>query len=460
MAKKGIQTNGSNTGDQNSYFNPADFTIPTGTPTVPQNPVPDIPTQIPSASPAPQPTDYPAQGGGSAANAESVEGNSGGKYDGLPELYITLLGGTSSGKSSFMAGFVQSLVRQTKTINTQQGGTLRLSMKLIEFRSSDSLMTISGSDSAQAVVDAARLGQIIESLSFYWDKQTMRFPEGTTGNSKSYTFVVRVNGTPVATLTVMDYMGGYIDSPDQHKDEMRELGVSCALSHGVIIMADAEKIVGSMIGGEIQTEKAHFDLNAAQINQLMFTISENAKHPVTTVFAITKSDLPAVRAKTNFCANNFQHAAKLLADIIYNGAFDDLSCRKDWWHAIVPVSAVGQNKVDVHNNFLQNAIIRQENIDTTVLFCIYSQLSLLIAQQEETLRQTKRRRYELRALFTTRRDRLARKEAHILAQKQLDELRHLQNVLSARISDFQSVMPLVYMYGIGGIGRVEKGPQS
>ena len=458
MAKKGIQTNGSNTDGTNSFFNPADFTIPTGTP--PKTDVQDI--QIPATPPTPQPTVPPVHTGTPAqGNADSgVEGDSGGKYDGLPKLYITLLGGTSSGKSSFMAGFVQSLVKGTKTLLSAHG-TARISMKLIEYRSSDSLMMFSGSDSANIFYDAASLGGIIESLSFYWDKQTMRFPEGTTGNSKSYTFIIRVNGTPVATLTIMDYMGGYIDNPDQHTpEEMRELGVSCSLSHGIIVMADAEKIVQSMNGGDIMTETVQFHLNAAQINQLMFTISERASHPVTTVFAITKSDLPAVREKRNLCANDFQYAANLLADTVYNGAFDDLASKDQWWHAVIPVSAVGQDKVDERNNFKPNANIRQENIDMAMLFCIYSQLGLLIAEQTETVRQKKRRRYELRALFTTRRDRLARKEAHMEAQKVLDLLQKLQDIISAHVDDFTRIMPLVHMYGIGGIGRVEKGPQS
>lgn len=408
----------------------------------------------PAAVPEGQPQTPPADN--SHEPERPAQTRRAGKNDTLPALRITLLGGTGTGKSTFIAGLIETFANLVYPLGS--GSAARISLKLLRFRSSDSIISISEVSAEDAAVDSLMLTHHLDEFSFFRDGAALRFPEGTTGNSKSYTFLLQVNGTDVCRLIIMDYMGGYIDHPEMHsRQEMQMLGESCAASDAVIIMADTTKLVADLSDGVLMPDAAHFHMNSAQINQLIYTISDHSESPVTVLFALTKSDQPAVQACSALCSEHFRAAADMLRSIVYSGAYNQLLVRRDWWYGIIPVTAVGPDKVDEYNRIKPGAVIKQENIDLSLLFCLMSHLERMIAGQQAQVSAAKRRRFDLGHLLTAIKEFRIRRDACLHEIEVLDALHLLKNQLDAQMHLFLEAMPLIRIPKIGEIGGSGEG---
>ena len=159
----------------------------------------------------------------------------------------------------------------------------------------------------------------------------------------------------------------------------------------------------------------------------------------------------------NICANNFRAAADMVANEIYNASFTTMLGHDDWCHGIIPVSAVGQDKVDQNNQPREDAVIHQENIDTAFVFCIYSHLARLISDQERRVKKARRDLYALRALLSTFHHRRELKKNYHTQQKILSELVQLRSILtSQQDAIFGSAIHDLHMARVSEIGRVRR----
>ncbi|MBQ1463600.1 MAG: hypothetical protein IIZ18_02215, partial [Ruminococcus sp.] len=200
------------------------------------------------------------------------------------------------------------------------------------------------------------------------------------------TFEVQVNGNPKCLLTITDYAGELIDRSNNVPDSMLTmLAKHISDSDAAIVLAsarDMSKHIEDVYAADecmFMEQSTKDELSADRINNLMQYINNN---DFTMLLAITQKDSPQVDRRVS--VNNFARAAHDLMEHIYFPTF----CRaKDmnWSYGVLPVSAIGTRKngqpnVDQNNQLLPDANIRQENIDTSIIFCLYN---AILAKEKE-----------------------------------------------------------------------------
>ena len=416
---------------------PGSYTLPPQQNTPSQQ---NIPPQQPQQPQTYQPPQQQVRGAGN-------------QHNDLPEIYISILGGTGSGKTSLISGLISCFYYNHRDLMTPQG-KVSISMQLIKYVSSDTLLTVSNHHSGTAIVDTLRLAEIVQSLTFVHRNGEIAFHDGNP-DSKSYTFLTCVNSVPVFKLVILDYKGGYIDAPGINASEMTELGDSCAASHAIFVLSDMSKILDQMVDGRLRDQLIWNNANVAMIYQILTEVFGNADRPISTLFLMTKTDMPALREHANLCANNFAAAAELVRTKVFSNCFGYLEANREWPHGIVPISAVGPGAVDENNRLRQDADIRQINIDTALLFCLLYNLDWVIARQKRQTFDAKKQCLFPRFLAKLFRSLRPRFELLDRENKKLQMLRLLLDALGQMSSDFEAAMPFINMPGIDGIGKAE-----
>ncbi|MGN0650820.1 MAG: hypothetical protein ACI4KM_10315 [Oscillospiraceae bacterium] len=302
---------------------------------------------------------------------------------------ISLLGGTGSGKTSFMGGIVQALV-----VNAGRYGTQDESCNvMLEPKKSVSFDNDIFSDefdpSTIRIIEGTEVGN--ELLEKYY--MTDRFkPQTTTGYISEYEFALTINSYESCRMIISDYAGELFSSYEKNRENFPELAKKLAESDVLIIMADGV-VVSDHYGHGTNLQEF---LTAKTFNILFPTIVEVAKSinkKMTVLIAITKADSPRIAAQ--YKADNFEDTSAMLIEKAYKSIYT--KCEICGWNfGIIPVSCVGDNTTRVVNTdrrtyeeIIAGADLKQKNIDIAILYSLYIHIEEMIDYLERTLERLK-----------------------------------------------------------------------
>ena len=242
---------------------------------------------------------------------------------------------------------------------------------------------LTGKESADYISGGSKLSAELETN---W-KIDKAFKAGTaTTKFIELTFEVQINGQSKCLLTITDYAGELIDRSNNVPDSMLTMLANHINDSDAAIVLASARDMSKHIEDTFAADECMFmeqntkdELSADRINNLMQYLKSN---DFTMLLAITQKDSPQVDQRVS--VNNFARAAHDLMEYIYRPTF----CRaKDmnWSYGIIPVSAIGRKKngqpnVDENNILLPDANIRQDCIDTAIIFCLYN---AILAKEKE-----------------------------------------------------------------------------
>lgn len=255
------------------------------------------------------------------------------------------------------------------------------------------------------------------------------------------TYLIELNGEPKCQLVITDYAGELIDNSSNVPEAMlKQLANHIANSNAAIILANS-RAMSNHIKNVITNDKCIFneaktqnELAAKRLNDLMRNMTmEN----YCLLLAITQCDSPQVDGRLS--QDNFARTALDLANYIYQPTFITAK-NNNWSRGIIPVSAIGRKEdgssnVDENNDFLPDADINQWNIDVALLFCIYNSVFAVQKQINEELKGYKK--------LEINRERRERRD---LLKQQNDDLCDIMDIIMSEKDIFnniyQKVMPM------------------
>ncbi len=350
----------------------------------------------------------------------------------LCEFYISLVGGSASGKTSFISGVVQLMVSQGLSVGkageenyiyfrpvavgsgeiSSQPEPVRAAAQAVPMISSPFAMSQGGGggafsaapgkpssfrDAAQVpsldisdMEGADKLGtaQQVERLIRQWQIMSAETAGEKKGgfhaptdkvNFAEMTFEVIVNDEPRARLRITDYGGEFIDDPDGTVSNVYSKLINHIYnSDGAIILANVramEEHIDDTFDANTSMFRAvgvNRSISADSINALFRGMGE--KDDFTVVAALTQTDNPYIDKRLR--ENNFRRPLMELKKNILFPTFQCAAVRK-WSSGLLPVTAVGTKRdgsanVDKLNNLMDDAVISPHGIDTAVLFCLYN----------------------------------------------------------------------------------------
>ena len=351
----------------------------------------------------------------------------------LCEFYISLVGGSASGKTSFISGVVQLLVSQglsvgkagdekyiyfrpvavgSGEIDARPEPVKTAAQAIPQISSPFMSQSVGGGGGAFSAVGGApsplkdkaqvpslnvtdkegadRLGtaQQVERLIRQWqilsaeNAGTKRAGFHAPTDKVSFaemTFEVIINDVPRAKLRITDYGGEFIDDPDGTVQNVYSKLINHIYnSDGAIILANV-RAMEEHIDDTFDANSSMFravgvnrSISADSINSLFRSMGE--KKDFTIVAALTQTDNPFIDKRLS--ENNFRRPLTELKKNILRPTFQCAAMRK-WSSGLLPVTAVGTKRdgsanVDKLNNLIEDAVISPHGIDTAVLFCLYN----------------------------------------------------------------------------------------
>lgn len=293
-------------------------------------------------------------------------------------IRISLIGGSGSGKSACFGGMLDALVVQPYRLGSGDN-QLSIQFRIKSIKKSANFFNIMGDDAAENLFVAAQAAQELENY-----RIRTRFPDPTTAmDSVEFVFDFLINNVPCEEVIITDYAGELIDAANkaENADALRELCQSISKSDALILMTDTNA-AAKWCSNKFQLSEA---VHAPRMNMLIPIILEAAQkggRKLTTLVALTKSDHPDIPDGVR--RQNFGQLSSLLADHTYSTIFTQLQCLH-WPYGIVPVTAVGANCTDANNFIPQYADIHQENIDVSMLFCLYNVLARSLYEKQTAL---------------------------------------------------------------------------
>lgn len=287
-------------------------------------------------------------------------------------MVITMLGGTGSGKTCFMAGINQTFINNSVNgIQLDPNPYGKISFE--EYR-------------------------ILQALGFInLNNNTLQFPAPTT-ETTDLTFILKLNDKPICDFQWTDYKGGFIRdtfsySEESERKDAADLQDRILISDALMVFIDA--IMLSNIEDNSQCKHVTF------IHQIQNVISQYSKkyskYNKAIAFVLTKcdSDLIPEPYKENHYAKLIEKAKLAASEII------QVAQRMQWPCAIIPVSAVGQStasekkEVQARNSIIPFHVDCQlvkyphsQNIDIALLFCVVEILKRMLHTTQRDLDKT------------------------------------------------------------------------
>ena len=303
---------------------------------------------------------------------------------------ISIMGGSGSGKTSFMGGLVQSLI-----VNAQRYGTQGESCNVmlrpevsISYEGED--IFDDSNELTEYIVEGAKVAnRLLDKYSI-----SNRFKDATrTGGVDEYEFSLEINGCEGCRMIIADYPGEYVSSFGEHIDEYPKLAERLAKCDVIIVMADGVEI-SKNFGNTTSTRKS---LGADSFNILFPMIAarvQNLNKKIDVIIAITKADSPQIAKQ--FKQDNFEDISEMLASSVYSNIH--ATCENNGWNfGIIPVSCVGENNVVTQSiknedgsvthkdEVAQDADPKQENIDIAILYSLYNHIEDMIEYLESVM---------------------------------------------------------------------------
>ncbi|MDE6035473.1 MAG: hypothetical protein K2G36_06145 [Ruminococcus sp.] len=362
-------------------------------------------------------------------------------------IRISMLGGSGSGKTSFLSGIVQSMMVNNVVFGT--GGTSSsILLNAVETRNTNSFFT-DGEVVESAINNAVLLSQYL--LSNEPDAPNGGFVNSTT-DSIEFVFDLLIDGIQCCRIAIVDYAGELIDNPDNEamQSNLKQLCSNIAQSDAIIIMADMSIIAGHSDNiFSLQRE-----LGANMVNMIfpnIKAITESNNKPLTTLIAMTKSDhheIPDMMKTSNFAG-----ISNILYEKVYRKMFTCMNSNNDSW-GIIPVSAVGNtNNTDEDNHIVENADIQAENIDNAILFCISNSLTRIISDKETELSEI---RHQLRGFLMSRADRARLRKNSEILESQKNALEKCRNSIASLNDRFSATINNIHRANVTELNEVVK----
>ncbi|MBQ4465032.1 MAG: hypothetical protein II916_03625 [Oscillospiraceae bacterium] len=408
----------------------------------------------------------------------------------LQTIVIALMGGSASGKTSFFQGIMESMVH--KSVRLGSGETLLLEPIKVSrgvspetesgevneevlltapagadasdseslfsqmmhyangFPASESAIPETKEKNADQVAArdleaASEQDQLAESLKLADQLRKMftinpddgfQAPTATV-RYVEITFRVTVNDEPKCLLTITDYAGELLDnaSADFNSRMVDILSRFIRRSDAVIMLANARNFTG-LLEETYSPEQCMFKEQAARrdlsADNICAVVRSMRVEGYTILLALTQTDSPQIDEKIS--RSHFSRAQRDLRNYIYEIAFSTAAARH-WSYGSIPVTVVGRKRdgspnVDEFNNLLPDAVLRQENVDTSVLFCLYNAVMRRIMELQKEKAELEQ---PVRLRSSDVKKRIAAKNAEI---RTLGELR---SALSGRPELYENV---------------------
>ncbi len=262
------------------------------------------------------------------------------------------------------------------------------------------------------------------------------------------TFHVLLNGKAKCLLTVTDYAGELIDSAsDENKSTMvNMLATYIDSSDAAILLANVREL-NNHIQDIYKADECMFKLlparnalSADNVNSIMRALQ---KKNFSILLALTQTDSPTIDERLS--NNQFARTKQDLKSYVYRMAFISAKNKK-WSTGVIPVTALGRKRdgtpnVNAFNNeVLKDADLHQKNIDISVLFCLYNAIMGHMSELQEELGELKKN--FLQSVFRKKEE----KEKIALLKYQLNQLNELRTALTSKPDLFADVfepeMPL------------------
>ena len=357
--------------------------------------------------------------------------------DSLQEVQIALLGGTSDGKTTFIISMINSMSRKlvnisdnhtlrlqpvglkkglvlagnakdvqedysedlkkvAEKINTEAKGNIASRMARASSSAGQSRSTGNSIDKAGNInildkeEGSAEAAAAVMELT---DQLARLFTFPNIGGRATFatvttryiviTFNVLVDEKEVCKLVITDYAGEVVELGQDRTvlDSLKNsFAIQIADSDSAILLANATKLSKNLnskimdntsMFNEAQTKSS---LNVDNITPII--TSTKSVQPYSIIVAISQTDHPSLDSR--IIRNNFKDVEYQLQKYIYQSlAVFAFSNKKAF--GILPVCAFGKNSagepnVDQNNMLIKNSDPNPQNIDKTVLFCLYNVL--------------------------------------------------------------------------------------
>ena len=207
------------------------------------------------------------------------------------------------------------------------------------------------------------------------------------------TFRVLVNDKPKCLLTITDYAGELLDnaSSEFNSHMVDILTRYLKRCDAMILLANARMLNGlteTTYNAEQCMFKEQLTRKTLSADNVCAVIRSMRKENLTLLLALTQTDSPQIDDRIS--RNQYSRAQRDLRSYIYEIAFNAASAR-NWSSGSIPVTVVGRKRsgepnVDLTNHILPDAVLNQQNIDTSILFCLYNALMarMLDLQKEKS----------------------------------------------------------------------------
>ncbi len=401
----------------------------------------------------------------------------------LPRIVVALMGGSASGKTSFFQGIMESMVNKSVRLSTgttlilepikisrgispesdsgsvteevlltapegQNGGNSLFS-QMMQYAGSTTAQTakhaddspvtdrdISSADRNQMLAESLKLADQLRQMFTINPDNGFQAPTATV-RYVEITFRVTVGDMPKCLLTITDYAGELLDnaSSDYNSRMVDLLSGFITQSDAVIMLANARNLT-DLLEDTYNAEQCMFKEQQTRYALCADNISAVVRsmrvEGFTILLALTQTDSPSIDERIS--RSKFSRAQRDLRQSIYEIAFSTAETRH-WSYGSVPVTVIGRKRdgspnVDDENRILPDAVLRQENIDTSVLFCLYNAVMRRIMElQREHLELDK----PFKLFTSTDKKRLA------VVKSQLRLLSELRGALSQRNNLFAPI---------------------
>ena len=239
---------------------------------------------------------------------------------------------------------------------------------------------IEGSDELDKLSESLKLADQLRKMFTINADDGFQAPTATV-RYVEITFRVLVNDDPKCLLKITDYAGELLDNAsaefNSHMVDIlsRYLGGCDA----VIVLANA-RALSHLIEETYNAEQCMFKeqltrktLSADNVCAVIRSMRHGYR---TLLLALTQVDSPQIDERIR--RNQFTRAQRDLRTFIYEIAFSAAASRH-WSSGSIPVTVVGRKRtgeanVDMKNCILPDAVLKQENIDVSILFCLYNGL--------------------------------------------------------------------------------------
>lgn len=332
----------------------------------------------------------------------------------VPEVKISLIGGTGSGKSTFLSGLIYSMSQNCTdfsngcsislkpadviTINSSINETSDEINEVRNIRDYDDIITgstpindnndVKNEKNEKKRPDALQIGSKLKEY-VGLDKDFNKATSTRSTSNFEMVFDVLVNGEKTVKVVFDDYAGEIINQSNG-KDIppiMQDYLMKQIFSSDSFIVLISSKTLCENVERNCQLNSKRSMFNETKLGDALAKyniqniITDIDKKNCTLLLTITQIDHPDLDKSAiskEIKRDNFSRTCYDLKYYIFKNIFNHAK-NMEWSSGVVPVSAIGmkdtnEKNVNDQNELKADADLHPEGIDTAVLFCVFSEL--------------------------------------------------------------------------------------